>query len=343
MSIVSKKINHLSKRGFDVTLLSMTNCKKPFYTINENVHLICCDIESGKIITVLRGLKKAINCIRNGRYDTIISADAMYVTWIIPFIAKARTILEIHQSFDGLVEYYHRSKFGRLNLFIHRMLQRVAFTKYSKIVVLTEEDKKKWNYDNIIVIPNFHCERIISEQCLPNKNHKVIVCIGRYSYQKGVDLLVAVWKIIANKYPNWELHYYGIAQDSHIDYELKRLDAPSSFLIRGYEKDLTRIFSSAYINVVPSRCESFSLTTIEAMCYGVPTVSFDTTGPKSLIDDGIDGYLIERFDIEKMANIIDYLITNTAKRDKMSLNCTIKALLYTEDLIMEKWINLLNT
>lgn len=339
MSIVSKKINYLCEKGVQVTLLSMTKCDKPFYDLHKDVKLICCGTKRDFTVS-LSEIIHAIRIIRFGKYDVIISADAMYVTWILPFIAKSTTILEIHQSFDGLVNFYKSGRYPYLNVKLHRFLQSIIFPRYSHVVLLTEEDKKKWNLHNACVIPNFHNEEIVKvNDC--NELNKIIVCVGRYDFQKGVDLLINIWKKVSKKYPDWKLYYYGIEPSDKVLSDMRSLGAPASFILKGYDKNLSNIFSHAYLNIVPSRCESFSLTTIEAMCYGTPTVSFATTGPKAIISDGVNGVLIDCYDIDAAARKIEELIANPLLREKLSNNCIEEAYKYTEEIVMKKIMNLI--
>lgn len=338
MSIVSKKINYLCEKGAQITLLSMTKCDKPFYDLHKDVKLICCGTKPDFTVS-LSEIIQAIRIIRSGKYDIIISADALYITWLLPFIAKTTTILEIHQSFDGLVDFYKGGRYPYLNVKFHRLLQSVVFPKYSHVVLLTEEDKKKWNLPNSCVIPNFHNEEIVIKNN-HNELNKTIVCVGRFNFQKGVDLLIKIWKKVSNRCPGWKLYYYGIEPNEKVLSEMRNLGAPDSFILKGYEKNLSNIFSHAYLNIVPSRCESFSLTTIEAMCYGTPTVSFATTGPKAIISEGVNGVLVNCYDIEEAAKKIEELISDPLLREKLSKNCIKAAHHYTKEAIMKKWMKL---
>ena len=340
MSIISKKINYLVKNGYNVTLLSMTKCDKPFYNISDNVPILCASSNEDYKVSI-KDFLRAVRIVRDKKFDIVISVDAQYVTWVLPFIAKGNNILEIHQSYDGLVDFYNRGRFATMNVIFHKIMQRVAFSHYKKVIVLTEEDKRKWKLKKVLTIPNFHC---INVSCLPKQNvtSKKIVCVGRFHFQKGFDLLIQVWKIVALNFPDWELHYYGANLTPEVRSEMNRLQAPDSFVLKGYERNLSTIFSDAYLNIVPSRCESFSLTTIESMCYGVPTISFDTTGPKSIIEDGVDGFLIKQFDIEKLAETLNMLIADKKLREVLSANCFRKSILYDESSVMKQWVSLFN-
>lgn len=339
MSVVSKKINYLSEQGYKITLLSMTRCEEPFYELSSNIELVSCTHNDGMSAS-LSDLMFSIRFIRSHQFDVIVSADAQYITWLLPLITSTPTVLELHQSYDGLVEFYRRSRFPKLNVFLHKIMQKFCYSMYKRVVVLTEEDKEKWKLNNCMVIPNFHDRQIVEIiQCKKKK----IVCLGRFHYQKGYDLLIAIWKKLALQFPDWELHYYGVDEDNNVKRELLKLGAPSSFKIMGFEKDQDIIFGDAYLNIVPSRNESFSLTIIEAMTYGVPSVSFSSTGPKSIIHSGIDGELVSNFDIDRASCAIERLINDKEYYNIMSGRCIVSASNYSKNTIMHKWESLFLT
>jgi len=62
--------------------------------------------------------------------------------------------------------------------------------------------------------------------------------------------------------------------------------------------ELARVYAVADLCLVPSRYETFSQVTLEAIVCGTPVVAFDLTGPKDIISDGITGFLAPRFDKE---------------------------------------------
>lgn len=336
MSIVSKKINYLVNCGFNVELMTIRNYESIFYVLDNRCVIHKFDCKQNLLLNLI----EFYYFLRKSSFDIIISADAQIVTWVLPFIYKGKTILELHQSYDGMIDFIKEKYKSVWKSAFFSCLKKIAYPRYNRIVVLTEEDKKKWGYKNILIIPNFH---ICNDVQQSSERKKEIVCLGRFDYQKGYDLLIEVWKLVCKNISGWKLYYYGTEISNEAKQILNRLSAPSSFVLKGYEHDLDTIFSSAYLNIVPSRSESFSLSIIEAMCYGVPTIAFDITGPHSIIEDDKSGKLIKAYDVEKMADAIINYIENPVLVENMRSSCVLRSNDYKRDIIMNKWVTLLET
>jgi len=70
----------------------------------------------------------------------------------------------------------------------------------------------------------------------------------------------------------------------------------------------------------------------------LPVVSFDCEyGPGELITNGIDGFLIEQDNIEKLAEAIGVLIDNEKLRIQMGVSAVQKSMLYSVEKIMHQW------
>ena len=333
MSIVSKKINYLVKYGYDVELMTIRKYDKLFFVLDNRCFIHNFDCKP----SLLRNIIEFYRFLKKSSFNIIISADAQFVTWVLPFICNCKIILELHQSYDGVRDFIKEKYKSAWKCFFFSFLKKIAYPRYNKIVVLTEEDKKKWGYKKTLVIPNFHTCNSLKQSSV---RKKVIVCLGRFHYQKGYDLLIEVWKLVCKHICGWKLYYYGAEISSETKQILKKMSAPSSFILKGYEKDLDNIFSEAYLNIVPSRSESFSLSIIEAMCYGVPTIAFDITGPRSIIATDKSGKLIKAYDIKKMADAIINYIEEPEIVENMRSTCILRAKDYERNLIMSKWITM---
>ena len=77
---------------------------------------------------------------------------------------------------------------------------------------------------------------------------------------------------------------------------------------------------------------------IEAMACGVPVVSFDCeNGPRSIITDGVDGFLISPFNVEAFAEKVILLMKNENLRREMCENARHSAAKYDIDIVGQQW------
>ena len=208
--------------------------------------------------------------------------------------------------------------------------------RYDEFLVLTEEDKKDWGDSKIKVINNplsFDSKEISS--C---KNKKII-SVGRLTKQKGFDILIDVWKKVREKHSDWILEIYGEGNlKKELQSKIDSLNLTDSLLLKGSEKNIQSKYLEGSIYVMSSRYEGFGMVLIEAMSCGLPLVSFDCPcGPKDIIKDGENGFLIKFGNIEQMIEKINYLIENEDKRIEMGKKSKKLSYNYSEEEIMNQW------
>jgi glycosyltransferase involved in cell wall biosynthesis len=97
-------------------------------------------------------------------------------------------------------------------------------------------------------------------------------------------------------------------------------------------------YLSSSIFLLPSRFEGFGLVIIESMACGVPVVSFDCeNGPRSIITDGEDGYLVSPFDVNAFAEKVMHLMRNEELRKRMGTNAQKSVSQYNIDKVGLQW------
>jgi glycosyltransferase involved in cell wall biosynthesis len=83
---------------------------------------------------------------------------------------------------------------------------------------------------------------------------------------------------------------------------------------------------------------------IEAMACGLPVVAFDCLwGPRSIITDGEDGFLVENGNIEKLAETILSLMNYPEKISEMGINARKNVQRFNIDTIAKKWKRLFDS
>ena len=270
--------------------------------------------------------------------DIIVSLGCMerFVVYKIDY--QCKKILEHHIS-----KKVFTGEIGFKNIFIEKLKvvyrnyrEKRLINKYDKFLVLTEEDKKDWNDERIKVIPNplpFYHEEF--SKC----ESKKIISVGRLDSQKGYDILIDVWNIISKKYPDWILEIYGEGPErENLQNKINKLGLEKSFLLKGAVKNIQDKYLESSIYVMSSRYEGMPMVLLETMACGLPAVSFDCPcGPKDIIRDNEDGFLVSFGNIEQMAEKIEELILDGEKRKLFGKNARKNIQRYSQDKIMNQW------
>lgn len=90
------------------------------------------------------------------------------------------------------------------------------------------------------------------------------------------------------------------------------------------QAELARIYRDASAFVLASDEEGFGVTVVEAMASGAPPVSTRSGGPDDIIDDGHDGFLVDRDDAAGLADRIALATSDPALNLQLSHNARRK-------------------
>lgn len=209
-------------------------------------------------------------------------------------------------------------------------------------VLLTNEDKElHWKGKNkVSVIPN----PIISQSPYPpsTTKEKRVIAAGRLVYQKNFSSLIKAWKQVAEIHPDWILEIYG---EGTLKIELEslitELNLKRHVFLKGKTPDIFKVMSNSSIYVLSSIYEGLPLVILEAMSCGLPIISYECPcGPKDIITDGKNGFLVNVNDEITLANKINYLIENEELRKQMSNIAKVTAEQYNIKNIIPIWMNL---
>lgn len=213
--------------------------------------------------------------------------------------------------------------------------------KFDVVVTLTHQDELLWKRKakTVVSIPNVLTFYPSESSDLEAKK---VISVGRLVSQKGYDLLIDVWKLVNEKYSDWELHIWGNGSDKEVLLQrITQANLEHSLFLHPATPDIYTQYLSHSIYVMSSRYEGFGLVLIEAMSCGLPCVSFDCpSGPSEIIGNNQDGYLVENGNVQDMAERICCLIENKEVRKQMGKVARKKALSYLKESVMPQWNNL---
>jgi glycosyltransferase involved in cell wall biosynthesis len=172
--------------------------------------------------------------------------------------------------------------------------------------------------------------------------NKQVIAVGRYDYQKGFDRLIESWRMVYERFPDWKLKITGDGElRNELELLIDKYHLSDVIELKKSASDILEEYLNASVLVMSSRYEGLPMVLLEAMSVGLPMVAFECKcGPKDVIADGENGFLVPEGDVQVLAERIIQLIENPFLRKKMGQAAKIKSGRYAEPTIMEQWIKL---
>lgn len=252
-----------------------------------------------------------------------------------------KTILESHVKGDtiSLAKYqYNRILFKLFTMWDHRIMK--SLKNCNCIVSLTKEDASYWDIytKNVKIIPNI---LTISPKRVNNYSNKRVIAAGRFSHQKGFDLLLEAWHLINKKHTDWNLYIFGNGDRLPYQTIVNQYKMNFNVHLLPATDDIVEEYSKSSIFVMSSRFEGFGLVLAEAMSCGLPCISFDCPyGPRDIITDREDGILVENGNVELLAQQLELLMSKPSLRQNMGLKAAKNIARYKPESIMNQWESL---
>lgn len=233
---------------------------------------------------------------------------------------------------------------------IQNILRDRLYPKAAGFIAQTEKGrevavKKKWN-KNITIIGN---PIPMIEGRLNREN--IILNVGRLVKTKNIDQLLEIFSNLTQKsdFHNWMLSIVGgDAQKQNMSEELKKKAQELNIFDRvnfeGEQKDVQQYYLKSEIFAFTSTSEGFPNALAEAMSAGMAVIAYDCiAGPSDLIDDGINGFLIEENNKAEFAEKLNLLMSNTNLRSEFSKAARKKIELFNEKSISEQFYHFIKS
>lgn len=354
---VTTLANELSKE-YEVEIISLYDILsgESFYQLDDKVRIkyifnfgpnkdkIKDALKKFKLITLIKQLCKVLKIlytkyfglgkiIKNLNTDILISSRIEFSKQI-----KRNDIITISQEHSFIDNEKYIKKV------------RKSFKHIKYLIVMTKGAKEKYDEwlknekikPEVVVIPN-----MIKE----NKNGKLstlcnnqIISVGRLEDVKDFYTLILVFSVIVKKYPNYVLKIIGEgSMREKLEEQIKKCNLQKNVILTGRrtENEINNELIKSDVFVLTSKSESFSLVLCEAMNFGVPCIAFDVdVGPREIIQDGKNGFLIENRNVDLMIERLDELLYNISLRRFLGSNSYNVAKNYYSENIINKWKNI---
>lgn len=347
--------NALVRRGYEVELLCTYDLGEPAYPLDERVRInYLTDVRPNReefkqavrqknlpgiireglyAVRVLRlkkqVLKRQFQTIREGVIISTRNEDSVLLS---KYGNKGvRKIAQLHHdhSFDKklLRDFIHKYKNIDIFALLTPQLQQEA-----------AEMMKDNHRTKCVTVPNFLPDTKYSAVAASVENQAVAV--GRLHPVKGFDRLIRLWKPIYDQTGTVLKIVGGGEEQSALEKEITAQGLEKGVILTGamdHDRVLSEMKKSVFY-AMTSRSEGLPLVLIEAMGQGVPAVAYDVrVGPRAVINDGENGFLIPEEDENAFAEKACMLINDTDLRKKMSQNALKRAEDFSEKTIVKKW------
>lgn len=209
----------------------------------------------------------------------------------------------------------------------------------------SRENYEKWFSDNkktqIVEIPNILEKN--SDNISTLSGH-TLVSTGRMHPVKGFDDLLKVVKKVSEKIPDVKLNLVGGGEEyDSLKEQVKEMKIDDIVNMPGMvsSEEVNEYMIKSDIYVMTSHTECFPMVLLEASACGLPLIAFDVpVGPKALIKEGYNGYLIKDRNIDEMADKIISLFENQEKMKELGRNAKENVNQYLPDNVMKKWYDI---
>ena len=325
--------------AYEICFISLTEEKeKPFYPLHPEINRYRLGkkwINPGPGYLPLIG--KLRKFLKEKQIDIIIDIDIVLDVLAIPATRRMKT---------KVVSWEHFTVDFELSVLYRKMILRYSVKRSDYVVVLTDGDleeyqKRLGRKNNICRVYNPVAYQLKKET--ESEKKKMILTVGRLVPEKGIKYIKEISIKILERYPEWQwiilgdgIERKGLEQfiiDNHLQNRL---------VLKGNVENVDEYLQQASMLVVTSKYEGLGLSILEAREMKVPCVCFDVKmGPRELIHNERDGYLVPPFDCNNMIGKIEMLINNPELRSQFAENAFLCMNEFKPKKITKQWKDIL--
>jgi glycosyltransferase involved in cell wall biosynthesis len=259
--------------------------------------------------------------------SVVIAAQVWAMEWVAKADTKGLQVIGMsHESYEATKG---STRFDRVKRY---------FADVDRFLTLTEEDADRWavaGMSNSDSMPNpLHVEPAVTSPL----TEKVVVRLGRLSFEKGQDLLLEAWAQLADRHPDWRLRLYGSGPEEAALHRMAADLGLTTVEFPGATADLEGALTGASIFALSSREEGFPMSILESMAYGLPTVAFDCApGVRELLTHEVDGLIVNPGNTADLAAQLERLMNDPALGAKYGHAAMESVQRFSADKVVDRW------
>lgn len=326
--ILSMVIKGLVKGGYQVDLITSKHGEGFLSGLPVNYKYINYRFHENKLIRLFRFFKSQfVLFFMVASY--IVKDVTVYINTLLPFggalgakCTGKKVIYHIHES-------YIQPK--ALKNFLRRIASLCADSAVYVSNYLMNEEQLPGVANRVIynALPNEFTTRATGYYEV-TKDNFIVLMVSSLKEYKGVRYFVE----LAQKMPQLKFEMVLNANNQEINSFFEETNIPINLTLYPAQKDVHPFYQRASLVVnlsIPDLCkETFGMTLLEGMCYGLPVIAPPAGGPTEVVRNGINGYCIDARNIESMQQSILDIRNNTELQQRLSNGALATAELFEE-------------
>lgn len=212
---------------------------------------------------------------------------------------------------------------------IQLLLYKIALPKLDQLIFLNPDDPKDLLDRYSIKVKNVEILGGIGLNLqdypyrdLPSISPSInFLFIGRLLKEKGINDFVLAAMLVKERYPDTKFTILGAIDNSNLgalkQSELDELINSEIIDYPGQVEDVQNWIAKSHVFVLPSYREGVPRSTQEAMAVGRPVITTDVPGCRETVTDGVNGFIVNRWDPQSLAEKMIYFIENPEQIKKM--------------------------
>lgn len=276
--------------------------------------------------------------INDNEFDVVIGVDGNFSVLLGAIAEKisSKTIGWQHNSYEAYLKNPFKY-FWKQDKIFEEFIPRL-----DKYIVLNEYDKNMYKKEM-----NIDCDvmenpvSFISEK-KSDVNKKNFLAAGRFTKQKGFDLLIESFKEFSKNNHDWTLTIVGEGEDEEYIKELVReCNLQKRIIIHPFTNNIRDYFLNSSALLLSSRWEGMPMIALESLVMGVPIISYDITAMQPIVDNREEGIIVEKFNTKMFSEAMIEVSESYELRYEMAKKAIEKSKKFNIEYITDKWNNYL--
>lgn len=319
--------NFWVRQQWEVTIVTLDCVSQDFYRLDPRVTRVSLDLAGAsrnmadallQNVRRVRALRRVLRQIRPAVALSMMSTPNV----LLAFASRRLDVCAVGSEHC----YPPHAPLGR----VWRTLCSKMYGKLSAVVALTTECAEWISAHSsaypVSVIPNAAVwpmpanPPVISPRTLCTPDRKILLAVGRLNVVKNYPDLIRTFSQLADKHRDWDLVILGEGPERpSIEAAIRDNGMETRILVPGIAGNVGAWYERADLYVMTSLSEGFPNSLAEALAHGLPAVSYDCdTGPRDIVRDGIDGFLVPVHDAARLCQALDRVMGDASLRETLA-------------------------